>query len=313
MKSITYLFFLFLVHQSFAQPYDLVVDCSGKEGFRTLTEAIAAAPIQSSKPFSILIRKGVYEEKLVIPAEKTNLVLIGEDQDQTIISYNDHSGKGDINTFTSYTLKVAGAGFQAHQLTIRNTAGFSAGQAVALHLEADRAVIRNCRIVGDQDALFADGNQNRQYLKDCYIEGTTDFIFGSATAYFENCTIHSKKKSHITAASTSEQQQYGYVFRHCRFTAAPGIEEVSLGRPWRPFAAVAYLDCELGAHIKDEGWHNWDKPEREATVRYYEFRNTGPGAGTEKRVKWAKQLSRKEARNYVPARIFGSGADFWKL
>ena len=271
IRSISIILLLFAVVFPEVNAYDLVVDQNQQGDFTSISAALHAAPIRSDTPFTIYIKNGFYQEKLVIPAEKTNIVLVSESRDQVILSYDDHSGKGDINTFTSYTVKVAGNGFQAHDLTIQNTAGFTAGQAVALHLESDLVVISNCRILGHQDTLFADGTSSRQYFTNCNIEGTTDFIFGSSTACFENCHIHSKKDSHVTAASTSENQEFGYVFYQCRLTAEPGLENVSLGRPWRLFAAVAYLECEIGSHIKAEGWHNWSKPEREATVRYLDY------------------------------------------
>ena len=176
-------------------------------------------------------------------------------------------------------------------------------QAVAMLTRADQLIFNNVRLTGWQDTLQADGG-GRQYFTNCYIEGTTDFIFGPSTALFEYCELHSKRDSYITAASTPKEVEFGYVFKNCKLTAAPGIKKVYLGRPWRPYAATAFINCEFGGHIRSEGWHNWKNPENEKTARYAEFKNTGEGADASGRVKWAKQLTDKEAVQYTPQNIF---------
>jgi pectinesterase len=167
-------------------------------------------------------------------------------------------------------------------------------------------VIGNCNILGNQDTLYASGKGNRQYFKDCYIKGTTDFIFGSATALFENCTIHSKKNSYITAASTPEGIEYGFVFKNCKLTADENVTEVYLGRPWRIYAKTVFINCEMGNHIKPEGWHNWSKPEAEKTSFYGEYNCTGAGFKSQSRVSWSHQLSKSQAKDYTVENILAS-------
>jgi pectin methylesterase-like acyl-CoA thioesterase len=208
-----------------------------------------------------------------------------------------------MGTFRTYTIWVQGAGFTAEDITFENNAD-QLGQAVAVHVDGDRAVFRRCRLLGNQDTLLTANQESRQYYEDCYIEGTTDFIFGPATAWFERCHIHSKKNSYVTAASTVESHKFGYVFNRCRLTAAEGITEVYLGRPWRPFAATLFMRCELGSQILPAGWHNWDNPANEKTARYSEYLNTGPGANPGARVAWSRQISRKEAKGYTVERVF---------
>ncbi|GGG58958.1 pectinesterase family protein [Hymenobacter glacieicola] len=294
---------------------ELVVAQDGSGQFRTVQQAIDAAPAQSGREVVIRIRRGTYREKLVVPVTKPHLTLLGEDRDHTILTFDDHSGKGAINTYTSYSVLVEGADFTAENLTFQNTAGRTAGQAVALHVAADRCTFRNCRILGDQDTLFLATAHTRQYFRRCFIEGTTDFIFGSSTAVFDNCTIRSKKNSHITAAATPPDQAYGFVFRRCRLTADTTLAtNVSLGRPWQPHAQVTYLRTFMDRHIRPTGWDNWKKPESEKTARYAEFRSTGPGATPAQRVGWARQLPAREARRYTFRHLFagGAGAPAWR-
>lgn len=308
MKSVLLtLGLLLLALVSFARPAaELVVAQDGSGDYRTVQAAIDAVPNQLATTTVIRIRKGVYREKLVVPTLKTHLTLIGENRDQTILTYDDHSGANGIDTYSSHSVLVQGNDFTAENLTFRNTAGRTAGQAVALHVEADRATFRNCRIVGDQDTLFLAASHTRQYFLNCHIEGTTDFIFGASTAVFDHCTIVSKKNSHITAASTPPEQPYGFVFLDCRLTADSALAtNVSLGRPWRPAASVVYLRCEVGPHIRPAGWDNWKNPTNEKTARYAEYQSRGPGAQPAQRVAWSRQLSRKEAAHYTLRRVFG--------
>jgi len=154
--------------------------------------------------------------------------------------------------------------------------------------------------------LYAAGEGNRQYFRNCFISGTTDFIFGESTALFENCTLYSKSNSYITAASTPKDKSFGYVFMNCKLTADPNIDKVFLGRPWRDFARVVFLNCEMGNHILSEGWSNWSGTGRDKTAYYAEYGNTGPGANTAKRVSWAKILTKKEAKKYTIGNIFNT-------
>ncbi|WP_192820332.1 pectinesterase family protein [Rufibacter sp. LB8] len=310
MKFLLGLSLVFLSFLGHAQQRKLVVAQDGSGDHKTIAAAIEAIPAFPTERVEIHIKNGTYREKLVIPSWKTKLSFIGEDREKTIIVFNDYSGKGNINTFTSYTVLVQGNEFRAENLTFQNDAG-PVGQAVALHVEADRCVFKNCRIIGDQDTIYAGADNSRQYYLNCYIEGTTDFIFGPATAVFENCTIHCKKNSYITAASTPQNQPFGFVFLNCKITASEAATKVYLGRPWRPFAQTVFLNTELGVFIRPEGWHNWNKPDAEKTAFYAEYKSKGPGAAKDERVAWSKQLSKKEAKRYKPEKVL-AGQDNWK-
>jgi len=287
-----------------AQGSALVVAADGSGQFRTVQAAIDAAPSQSARPVVIRLKPGVYHEKVVVPATKPHLVLRGDDAARTVITYADHVGANGISTPTSYSVLVRANDFAAENVTFENAAGYTAGQAVALHVEADRATFRHCRLVGNQDVLFLALGGTRQYFRDCYIEGTTDFIFGASTAVFGHCVIKSKKNSFVTAASTPAGQAYGFVFLDCKLAADTALaKKVYLGRPWRPNAKVVYLGCKLGDHIVPAGWDNWKNPDNEKTAYYAEYRSTGPGANPTGRVPWAHQLTAQEAKQYTLKRI----------
>lgn len=284
----------------------LTVAQDGTGTYRTVQEAVDAAPSQSPKTVTIRIKKGTYREKLVVPALKTHLRFMGENAANTILTFDDHTGDAaGHNTNTSHSVLVQGNDFAAENLTFENTAGYTAGQAVALHVEADRATFRNCRLVGNQDVLFLSAGHTRQYFKNCYIEGTTDFIFGASTAVFDHCTILSKKNSFITAASTPPGQTFGFVFMNCKLLADTArAKKVYLGRPWRPTARVVYLDTEMGGHIAAPGWDNWKNPENEKTAFFAEYHSTGPGANPQARVGWSYQMTAAEAKSYTLKAIF---------
>jgi pectinesterase len=265
----------------------IVVARDGTGDFRNVAEAIEKCRALMDFKRVIYIKKGIYKEKLEIPSTLTNVVLIGESRDSTIITYDDHANINNMGTFRSYTLKVSGQQITLIDLTIENNAA-QLGQAVALFADGDGQYYYNCRFLGNQDTVYTGPGKATQHFVDCIIEGTTDFIFGPATAYFEHCTIISKKNSYITAAATPQDVEVGYVFTNCSLQAAPGVTKCYLGRPWRPYAYTLFKDCFLGAHICPEGWDNWRNPENEKTARYFEANNYGPGADTSKRVKWAK-------------------------
>lgn len=310
MRNILTILLLITSLSVLAQQKKITVAKDGSGDYSTIQEAVNASRAFPLERVEIFIKNGVYEEKLVIPSWNTDISLIGEDVDKTVITWNDHSGKGDINTFTSYTMKVEGNDFYAENLTIRNTAGRTAGQAVALHVEGDRAVFNNCKIIGDQDTLYAGVDNSRQYYKDCVIEGTTDFIFGPATAVFEDCLIICKKNSYITAASTTPSQDFGFVFLDCKITVTEQADKVYLGRPWRANAKTVFINTEMDVKVRPEGWHNWNKPEAEKTTFYAEYKSYGPGAKKEDRVSWSKQLSAEEVEKYTVQNIL-SGSDNW--
>ena len=284
-------------------PVPIVVAQDGTGDYKTIQEAFNAVPSKSSKQTVIRVKTGVYKEKLFLDSTKRNVQLLGDDKFNTIITYNDHTGKiapnGDtINTRTSWTFLIKGEHFMAANITFQNDAGFTAGQAVAVESDGDKAIFSDCRFIGNQDVLFLNNEKSRQFFQFCYIEGSTDFIFGSATAWFDSCEIYSKKNSHVTAASTPQTNEWGFVFNGCKLTGDTSLHNVSLGRPWRPYAAVVYMNCYIGAHIKPEGWSNWNNTENYKTTRYAEYKNYGPSADPSKRVNWSRQLTDEEAKTY---------------
>lgn len=295
-----------------ADKYDntdtIFVARDGTGEFRNLGEAVEVCRAFMDYKKVIYVKKGTYKEKLIIPQWLTNIEIVGEDRDNTIITYDDHAnvklpetGRG-MGTFRTYTIKVEGSGITFKNITIENNSA-QLGQAVALHTEGDRLVFINCRLLGHQDTIYTGNAGTRLFFKDCYIEGTTDFIFGPSTAWFENSTIFSKRNSYITAASTPQDQPYGYVFNNCRLTAANDVTKVYLGRPWRDYGYTLFMNCDMGSHIRPEGWHPWQKA-REATARYMEYNNRGEGAGTSKRVGWSRQLTKKEAAKITMENVF---------
>ncbi len=287
----------------------LVVSRDGTGDFRTLQEAVESARAFMDYTVTIYVKNGVYKEKVIVPSWVENIDIIGEDRDKTIITYDDHANINKMGTFRTYTVKVEGSDITFKNLTIENNAA-QLGQAVALHTEGDRLKFINCRILGNQDTIYTGAKFTRLYFKDCYIDGTTDFIFGPSTALFENCMIHSKRNSYVTAASTPKEAKYGYVFKHCKLTAEPGVDKVYLGRPWRPYAYTLFIECELGKHIVPAGWHNWGKQSNEETARYMEYKNTGEGADVSERVAWSKQLTKKEAEAVTVDAIFSTQSNW---
>ena len=267
--------------------HDIYVAQDGSGDYRTLTEALEGIRAFMEYTVTVHIAPGTYKEKVVIPSWLTNVTFRGENPENTIITFDHHANIDNMGTFRTYTLKCEGSDILFENLTIENNAP-RLGQAVALHTEGDRLTFRNCRLLGNQDTIFTGGKHKRLFFDHCYVEGTTDFIFGPATAYFKDCEIRSKTNSYITAASTPEDVEVGYVFDGCRLTAEPEATQVYLGRPWRPFAHTVFINCEMGGHIRPEGWHNWRNPDNEKTARYGQYGCTGPGANEEGRVDWVK-------------------------
>lgn len=193
-------------------------------------------------------------------------------------------------------------------MTIENSAG-QVGQAVALHVEADRVVIQNCKILGNQDTIYAAGENARQLYDNCYIDGTTDYIFGPGTAVFRNCIIHSKKDSYITAASTPERIRFGFVFFDCTLTYADSVSQVYLGRPWRPFAKTVFINCDLGDKIHPQGWQEWSNKENVSTTLYAEYNCRGTSADRSERIDWSHELTEKQVAAYTLENIFSGQTD----
>jgi pectinesterase len=297
MKKVLLLVLVFASAISTAQIKKTVAQ-DGSGEYKTVQAALDAIPLNNKKPVIIFIKNGIYKEKLLLESSKNFVTLIGEDKFNTIFTYNDHTGD-TINTRTSWSFKILADNFTARNITFQNDAGFTAGQAVAMESDGDRAIFNNCRFIGNQDVLFTNNSSSRQYYEQCYIEGTTDFIFGAATVWFEKCHIHSKKNSHITAASTPKEKEFGYIFNECILTGDTSLHNVSLGRPWQPYAHVAYLHCFIGEHVKAEGWSNWNNTDNYKTTRYAEYKNYGVSSNPIGRVNWAKQLTEEEIKRYT--------------
>ena len=301
--------------KSYDNPDTLFVARDGTAEFRNIDDAIEVCRAFMDYHKVIFVKKGVYKEKLIIPSWLTNIEICGEDRDKTIITYDDHANikmpgteKG-MGTFRTYTLKIQGNDIKMKNITIENNAA-RLGQAVALHTEGTRIVFVNCRFLGNQDTIYTGGIETMLYFKDCYIEGTTDFIFGPSTAWFEGCTIKNKVNSYVTAASTPQNVKYGYIFNNCKIIADEAATKCYLGRPWRPYAHTLFMNCELGGHIRVEGWHNWGKETNEQTARYEEYNNTGAGAKTDNRAKWSRQLTAKEAKQVTLKNVFGDNTNW---
>ena len=295
--------------------YDIVVSPDGHGDYMTVQEAVNAIPDYSHEQITtVYIRKGVYKEEVTIPHSKFRVHFKGEDPETTLITFDKYARKFwpgrnfDMGTSGSATIYIHASYVTFENLAFENSAGEGKeiGQAVAVFTDGDFLFFKNCRFLGNQDTLYTygrygkNGGIKRNYFLDCYIEGTTDFIFGTSIAYFENCTIHSKKDSYVTAASTLEGQKYGYVFKNCKLTAAPGVTKCYLGRPWGAFAKTVFIGCELGGHILPEGWHDWEKEGKPNTRKnsfYAEYGSTGPGARGP-RADWAHKLSAKDLSDY---------------
>lgn len=291
------------------QPHFIVAK-DGSGNFKTVQEAINAVPDLRKNQTIIYIKKGVYKEKLVLPATKTNVKFIGEQVDSVVVGFDDYASKlnrfgEQIGTSGSASFFVHGDDFSAENITFQNSAG-PVGQAVAVRVAADRVKFLNCKFLGFQDTLYTwgYGAGSRQYYKNCYIEGTVDFIFGSSTAVFDECHIYGKKGGYLTAASTPDSSQYGYVFIKCIIDGDAPPGSFYLGRPWRINAKTVFIDCNMSNIIKPEGWNNWGKAEAEKNTFYAEADSKGAGANRESRTKWSYQLNEEQKKKYNLTNIF---------
>lgn len=286
---------------------NLYVALDGSAPFKTVQSAIMAVPMGTrEKPVVIHIAPGVYKELLYIQREKRFFRLVGQEPTNTILSYNLHAGITNaegkpIGTFKTPSTTIDADDFTAENLTFENSAG-PVGQALAIRVDGDRAVFRNCHFLGWQDTILI--NRGRQYFENCRITGHVDFIFGGATAWFEKCRIHALRNGYLTAASTPVDVPFGYVFNRCQITGEPGVKS-ALGRPWRIHASTTFLNCEMSEVIQPAGWNDWGKPEAHATARYAEFNSTGPGACPTNRPDWIKMLSADEARKITVEKVLG--------
>jgi pectinesterase len=308
------------------QTKSINVAADGSSDFKTVQEAIAAVPDDSTTKVVIHIAPGTYAGPFIVPKSKPNITMVGDNEKTTILTWDrnvrDPIPKGNDGFNPGF--QVRADDFLASRLTIENTSG-DHGQALALRVDGDRDVFVNCRITGWQDTLMV--NNGRDYFKNCYVAGRVDFIYGSATAWFEDCEVHSKNGGHVTAASTPQDHPYGFVFMECKLTgdaiawdpattnpsttAKPRVTPLAdLGRPWRPYASVTYINCEMGSHIKPAGWNNWGKTSNESTARYSEYHSAGPGGVPDDRVAWSHQLTDDQAKAIAIQAVL-AGDDGW--
>lgn len=298
------------------------------------------------------IKNGVYQEKVIIDCQ--NISMIGENVQKTIITYGDYAKKkmpdgSEYGTFRTATCRIDADNFIAENITFENASGNGKvyGQAIALYAEGDCLSFQNCRMIGCQDTLFTaplppkkkaignghgpkaegDRKNGRHYYDNCYIRGDIDFIFGGATAYFEQCEIVSNYGviedeaklpekdendeicGYVTAACTMKGQKYGYVFHQCRFTSQCPVDTVFLGRPWRDYAKTVLIDCELGEHIKKAGWYDWGRSEARDTTYYAEYANKCPDGdmcNVREREQWTYQLSEEDAEEFTREKVLGN-------
>jgi pectin methylesterase-like acyl-CoA thioesterase len=318
-----------------APAYDVLVAKDGSGNYTSVQAAITAAPTNRTTPWRIFIKKGKYVETVVIPSNKPFMQLIGENMAETIISYDNYSGKanpagGTYGTSTSGTVIINATDIMLMNLSVENATGYGINanaivpapgdgpQAVAVYTTSDRVVFFNCRMNSGQDTYYGGNNKGtRVYMKNSYIDGNTDFIFGSSTIIFDTCVIYPRTRldnstgGYVTAANTKAESVYGYVFRDCKLTKNRGTTFYTLGRPWQNDAGTAdaaksrnktvFLNSFMGTSIKPEGWSAWDAGTNTSYITYAEY-NTKNYDGTVKdisgRVSWSKQLTAGEATKY---------------
>jgi pectinesterase len=327
MRSLALFLTILLVCRASLAGKIITVAQDGSGDFKTVQEAVAAAPESSTDRTTIKIKPGTYAGPIIVPKNKPKIAFGGAGADKSIVTYalNVYDPIPPGSDRFNPGVQILADDFRAENLTFENTSG-NHGQALAVRADGDRAAFKNCRIIGWQDTLMI--NNGRQYFGECYIAGRVDFIYGSATAVFDRCEIHSRNGGHITAASTPQDHPFGFVFLTCKITgdaipwttattnptSRPVVDKLTpqadLGRPWRPYAAVTYINCQMGDHVRPEGWNNWRNPENEKTARYSEYNSTGPGANPEKRFAWTKQLTRDQADAITMEKVL-SGEDRW--
>ncbi len=289
-----------------SQAADITVAQDGTGNVKTLAEAIAKVPANNKKRFVISIKPGVYDEQVRVPADKPFVSFIGTDAAKTVLRYK-ISNKEAGSTSAAYATYIGGHDFYAENITFENSFG-QGSQAVAMLVEADRVIFKKCRFLGWQDTLYA--KNGRQYYVDSYIEGHVDYIFGQAAAVFENCHIHSKADGYITAPMRfAADERSGFIFHKCRLTSSDTKNGIYLGRPWRDYGRTVFLNTQMDAEIRPEGWHHWE-PHREKTAYFAEYGSTGKGAGQDKRVAWARKLGDADIKVFS-VEYFLSGRDGW--
>ncbi|MBN1925092.1 MAG: hypothetical protein JW798_04585 [Prolixibacteraceae bacterium] len=298
-----------------AQVFDIVVDINGGGDFISIQEAINAVPDNQHERTLIFIRSGLYQEKIVVPSSKNNVSLTGENVDNVVLSWNDYAGSSGLSSAETYTFLVEGSDFYMENITVQNTAG-KVGQALAVRTVGDRGIYKNCRFLGFQDTYYA--HKNRQYNFRCYVEGGTDFVYGDATAVFDQCTINCLQGGQyisapadaklITEFTSGNTFFHGIVFRECNITAEEGVADHSyyLGRPWQPKSSVVYLNCTLGPHIKPVGWSTWDGNNHESSyfAEYKSVDTEGNPVDTTQRAAWSYQVSDAWYNNFYKYAFF---------
>ncbi|XP_062207108.1 pectinesterase-like [Phragmites australis] len=285
-----------LLEASVAVKADVVVAKDGSGKYKTVKEAVDAAPDGGTSRYVIYVKKGVYKESLEVGKKKRELMIVGDGMDATVITGSRNVVDG-ATTFNSATLAVAGDGIILQDLRVENTAGPEKHQAVALRVSADRAVVYRCRVDGYQDTLYA--HVLRQFYRDCAVSGTVDFVFGNAAAVLQNCALAARRpmrgqKNAVTAQGREDpNQNTGTSIQKCRVVPAPDLAPVSgrefptfLGRPWKAYSRTVYMQSYLDAHVDPKGWLEWDGEFALKTLFYGEYQNEGPGASTAGRVKW---------------------------
>ncbi|MFT4114558.1 pectinesterase family protein [Silvibacterium sp.] len=283
----------------------------GRTQFPTIQNAVDHAPQPEGNGRVILqITPGIYHERVWIPQNRPRLTLIGlgAKPEDTVITA-DKFAKEQGGTFFTETVEVNGEAFEADNLTFENSAG-KQGQALAISVLSDKAIFKHCRFLGYQDTLFA--NWGRQYYVDSYIAGAVDFIFGNAAAFFDRVEIHAVAPGYLTAQSRlSADEATGFIIRNSRVaTDNLGDHKVSLGRPWRPFSRVVYLETEMDSGVTPEGFTLWRKGDDPSTMFYAEYHSTGPGSPPTARASFVRQLTAAEATRFAPD-IFLQGTDHW--
>jgi pectinesterase len=310
---------------------DVKTGIEGTTEFPTIQMAMDHHPFAglgpNGKPGRVYIEiaPGVYHERVIVTENHSNITLVGMGKTPgDVVITSSLNAKQAGGTFFTETVEINGTAFEADNITFENTAG-NTGQAVAAAVRADKAVFKHCRFLGHQDTLFAD--YGRQYYVDSYIEGGVDFIFGNATAVFDHSEIHANGPGYLTAQSrTSPKQTTGHAIIDSKVTSGiePSAESsmpapvrdtisrdtISLGRPWRPYSRVVYINTELPEDVIPEGWNAWGKTDSVPQAYYAEFHSTGPGANAAARVSWSHQLTARQAAQFRP-REFLAGADHW--
>lgn len=273
------------------------VDPIGNGDFRKIQDAIDAIPSNNSEFYFISIKPGTYREKIVVPADKPYVTLSGNKASNTIITW---SHGGDI--FDSPTFAVLASDFVGRYLTIQNAYGTNK-RAVALRVSGDRAAFYGCIILSYQDSLLDDiGNH---YYNNCYIEGATDFICGNAASLFERCHLHSLSTQFGTITAqhrNSPLENTGFTFLGCKVT---GIGQTILGRPWGAYSRVIFANTYMSNVVIPQGWDDWQDPKKHSTVYYGQYKCSGPGADTSKRVKWSHIFSDKEVAPFLSKKMIG--------